>query len=179
MHQTVMAACSTTAGHKATPTRCDPMPAAARINAKPKLYSTIAATNPLAARLCVSPRASQQATPSVSNAAPATHAKVKAAGASSGMPTRSATVTEGKHSSAKPAPSSITAVTVSRVLAGEELLNIWLIRSDGEYFLRSFRWFRFRFHFLCIATLVRRFGLAHQAADARTLLEPIPKGFSR
>ena len=52
MHQAVMAVCSTTAGHNATPTRCDPIPNAPRTNAAPRLYSTIAAIIPFEARLC-------------------------------------------------------------------------------------------------------------------------------
>jgi hypothetical protein len=35
--------------HKATPTGCDPIPAAPRMTTAPRLYSTIALTNPLAA----------------------------------------------------------------------------------------------------------------------------------
>jgi hypothetical protein len=59
-------------------------------------HSNLAATNPLAARLCVSPRASQHARPSASSPAPPTRATVRAAGVSSGAPTRSSTVIEGK-----------------------------------------------------------------------------------
>ena len=51
-------------------------------------HSNLAATNPLAARLCVSPRASQHARPSASSPAPPTRATVRAAGVSSGAPTR-------------------------------------------------------------------------------------------
>ena len=47
-----------TAGHNAMPAICDRMPAAPRTTTAPKLYNNIAATNPLAARLCASPRAS-------------------------------------------------------------------------------------------------------------------------
>jgi hypothetical protein len=157
MHQTVMAACSTTAGHKATPTVCDQMPAAPRMTTAPRLYSTIAATNPLAAGLCVSPRASQQATPSGSNPPPPTRATVKAADASSGAPSRSATVAEGKHSSAKPAPSSITAVAVSRVFTDNELLNER--QTEGTRNVFSFSSLvPLQISFSCIATLVGRFG---------------------
>ncbi len=78
-HQTVIAAWTTTAGHKAMPTGCDRMPAAPRMTTAPRLYSTIAVTNPLAAQLCTSYRASQQATPSANSAAPATRPRGMAA----------------------------------------------------------------------------------------------------
>src|SRR6516225_9060850 len=75
----------------------------------------MATTNPLAVGLCESPRASQHATPSESNPAPPTRATVKAAGVSSGEPSSSCTVVDEKHSSAKPAPNSITAVIEYRI----------------------------------------------------------------
>ncbi len=114
-----MAACSATAGHSRTPIVCDRMPKAARIRTAPMLYSSIVVTNPLAARLCVSPRASQQATPSETNPAPPTRATVKAADASSGAPTRSTAAADGKHSSARPAPISMFAVVANRMFIGE------------------------------------------------------------
>jgi hypothetical protein len=60
---------------------------------------------------------------SASSPAPPTRPTVKAAGVSSGAPIRSAAVAEGQHSSAKPAPSFITAITVYKVFTDEELLN--------------------------------------------------------
>jgi hypothetical protein len=58
--------------------------------------------------------------PSANNPAPPTRATVKSVDVSSGEPSSSATVVDGKHSSAKPAPSSITAFTVCRVF-----MNKW------------------------------------------------------
>ena len=61
MHQTVITACSTTAGHKAMPTGRNRIPAMPRMITAPRLYSSIALANPLAAALVAC--ASQQVTP--------------------------------------------------------------------------------------------------------------------
>src|SRR6266513_1982340 len=71
-------------------------------------------TTPPAARVCASSRASQHATLRASSAAPATRPSVMAAGESSGEPSSSVTVADGQHVRATPAPSSITAVTMSK-----------------------------------------------------------------
>jgi len=75
---------------------------------------TIAVTNPLAAELCVSLRASQHATPIVSNPAPPTRATTHAAASCSGVPSNSFAADDGRLNKAKPAPASITAVVVQR-----------------------------------------------------------------
>src|SRR6266550_8913577 len=62
-HQAPIAAWRTTAGHNTTPCSPKAIPAKARTAVAAMLYISIATTNPLAARLCVSSRASQQATP--------------------------------------------------------------------------------------------------------------------
>jgi hypothetical protein len=124
------------------------------------IISNIAATNPLAAQLCVLPRASQHATPSANSPAPPTRTTVKAAGVSSGAPSRNSTVIEGKQRSAKPAPNSITAVTVCRAFMDQNVLN----EREEKLLLRAFRWLKLRFHFLCV--LIGRFPFDCQFADA-------------
>ncbi|MBV8279621.1 MAG: hypothetical protein JO170_30755 [Verrucomicrobia bacterium] len=75
---------------------------------------------------CESSRASQHVIPSEINPAPPTRATVKALGASSGDPSSSATVVDEKQRSAKPAPSSITAVTVCSIFMENEMFWKWL-----------------------------------------------------
>src|SRR5580658_8630157 len=99
----------------------------------------MAAINPLAARLCVSPRASQQATPNVSSPAPQTRATVKAAAPSSGAPTRSIAAAEGQQTSVKPAPSSIIALTICRCFMDQETADVTLLYPN----------FRMRFDEAC------------------------------
>src|SRR4051812_31815268 len=116
MHQTASAACTATAGHVRTPTSLAPVPAFARTATATLLYSSIAATNPDAARFGPSLRASQQAQPNESKAAPAMRATTSAAGASSDAPSRNATTSAGDTSSIKPAAVSSNAVTISSFL---------------------------------------------------------------
>ena len=70
IHQAPIAAWRTTAGHNATPCSPKPMPVKARTAVAAMLYISIATTNPLAAQLRSSSRASQQATPSARSARP-------------------------------------------------------------------------------------------------------------
>ena len=131
-HQTVMAAWRTTAGHNAMPTGCDRMPATPRMTTAPRLYRTIALTNPLAAQLCASYCASQQPTPSANSAVPATRPSATAAGVSSPEPSRRVTVADGKHSNATPVPNSITAVTISRRFIGGTFRMPGRLSWDGR-----------------------------------------------
>ena len=117
MHQTASAACRATAGHVRTPTSLAPAPAFARTATATLLYSSIAATNPRTARLGPSLRASQQAQPNESKAAPAIRATTSAAGASSDAPSKNATTSVGDTSSIKPVAVSTNAVTISSFLA--------------------------------------------------------------
>jgi hypothetical protein len=94
------------------------------------LLSNIATINPLAARFCVSPRASQHATPSESKPALQTRATVRAAGVSSGKPASISAVADGKHTSAKSAPTSMTAVTLWRVFTDEQLFNSRQLKAN-------------------------------------------------
>src|SRR5829696_2636308 len=102
MHQTASATCRATAGHVRTPTSLAPAPAFARTATARLLYSNIAATNPGTA--CVGPslRASQQAQPNESKAAPAIRATTSAAAASSDAPSKNAATRGGETSSIKP-----------------------------------------------------------------------------
>ena len=77
MHQTASPACKTTVGHIRTPTSLTPAPACARIATAAQLYSSIDATNARRARLDPSLRASQQAPPNESNAAPVMRPTIK------------------------------------------------------------------------------------------------------
>ena len=123
-HQAAIAAWRTTAGHNATPCSPKPMPAKARTAvASDVVHQHRGDQNPLAARLCVSSRASQQATPSASNAAPATRPSIPATDASNPEPTRSTTVAEGEHSRARPAPSSIAAVNGVQTFHGRRIVE--------------------------------------------------------
>jgi hypothetical protein len=117
MHQTASAACRATAAHVRTPTSLAPAPALARTATATLLYSSIAATNPRRARLGPSSRASQQAPPNESSAAPATRATTSAAGASSDVPSKKGTTSAGDTSSIKPIGVSTNAVTISSFLA--------------------------------------------------------------
>jgi hypothetical protein len=78
------------------------------------LYSNMVAINPVAARLWTSFRASQQAAPRESKAAPATRLTANALGVSSVVPNRNETGNAGETTSARPVPASRTAVTMSR-----------------------------------------------------------------
>src|SRR5215203_2101348 len=102
MHQTASAACRATAGHVRTPTRLVPAAAFARTAIAALLYSSIAAINPSTARFGPSLRASQQAQPNESKAAPAMRATTIAAGASSDAPSNNETTSDGDASSIKP-----------------------------------------------------------------------------
>jgi hypothetical protein len=117
MHHTAKTACRTTAGHIRTPTGLPPAPALARTAPAAQLYNSIAATNPRRARLGPSSRASQQAPPNDSSAAPATRPTTSAAGASSDSPSKNATTSAGDTSSIKPIGVSTNAVAISSVLA--------------------------------------------------------------
>ncbi len=64
-----------------------------------------------------------EATPSESTAAPPMRATVSAACDSSGSPTSNSTNVEGQPTSAKPAPSSIAAVTMNRVFTIHNAVN--------------------------------------------------------
>src|SRR5471030_1507756 len=75
----------------------------------------MAAISPLAARLFSSLRASQQATPRESSAAPAIRATIPP-GVFRGGPSSKESGSAGDNASAKPVAPSITAVTTSRVL---------------------------------------------------------------
>src|SRR3954447_324645 len=86
MHETASPAWRATAGHISTPTSLTPAPACARTAAAVQLYSSIAATNPRRARLGPSSRASQQAPPNESSAAPAIRPTTNAADESSDTP---------------------------------------------------------------------------------------------
>src|SRR5438128_1646880 len=83
-----------------------------------KLYISIATTNPLVARLCVSSHASQQTTPSASNAAPATRASITAADVPSGEPSSSRTTTEGTATNPSPVAVSMMAVSFNKRFIG-------------------------------------------------------------
>src|SRR4051794_2562837 len=117
MHQTASAACRAIVGHVRTPTSLAPAPAFARTATAMLLYSSIAATNADTARFGPSLRASQQAQPNESKAAPAIRATTSAAGASSDAPSRNAVTSGGDTSSIKPAAVSTSAVTISSFLA--------------------------------------------------------------
>ena len=86
MHQTASPAWRATAGHIRTPTSFMPAPAVASTATAAQLYSSIAATNPRRARVGPSSRASQQAPPNESSAAPAIRPTTNAAGSSSDIP---------------------------------------------------------------------------------------------
>src|SRR5438093_10203306 len=120
IHQTAITAWRTTAGHNATPYNPKAIPAKARTAVAGMLYISIATTNPLAARLCVSSRASQQATPSASNAAPATRPSITAADVSSGEPSSNRATTEGTAINPSPVAASIMAVSLSKRLIAFE-----------------------------------------------------------
>lgn len=113
-HQRAIAEWRTTPSHNKTPTNPKPTPAEARIAKAARLYSNIAATSPVAARLFTSRHASQQATPRVISAAPVSRPTINAAGASSDEPNRSLTAADGNTTNTNPAPASITAVRISR-----------------------------------------------------------------
>ena len=112
-HQAPIAAWRTTAGHNTTPYSCKPMPAKARTAVATRLYISIATTNPLVARLCVSSRASQQATPSASNAAPATRPRGMLAPEISAS-SSSRTTIPGTAINANPVAASMTAVSLRK-----------------------------------------------------------------
>ena len=101
---------SATAGHIRTPTSFMPVPACARTAAAAQLYSSIAATNPRRARVGPSSRASQQAPPNESSAAPAIRPTTNAAGASSDTPSSNPATSGGDNSKVKPTPVSANAV---------------------------------------------------------------------
>jgi hypothetical protein len=117
MHQMASTTWRATAGHMRTPTSLAPATAFARTATAAQLYSSIAATNPRRARLGPSSRASQQAPPNESNAAPATRVTIIAAGASSDAPSNNAATSGGESSSVMPAAVSTNAVTIRSVLA--------------------------------------------------------------
>src|SRR6476619_81496 len=116
-HQTASTAWRATVGHIRMPTSLAATPAFARTATATLLYSSIAATNPRTARFGPSLRASQQAQPNESNAAPAIRATTSAAGASSDAPSKNATTGVGDTSSIKPIGVSANAVTISSFLA--------------------------------------------------------------
>jgi hypothetical protein len=116
MHQTASPAWRATAGHISTPTSLTPAPACARTAAAAQLYSSIAATNPRRARLGPSSRASQQAPPNESSAAPAIRPTTNAADESSDTPSSNHATSGGDNSKVKPTPVSAIAVTISSVL---------------------------------------------------------------
>ena len=123
MHQTASAACTATAGHVRMPTSLAPAPAFARTATAALLYNSIAATNPGTARFGPSLRASQQAQPNESKAAPAIRATTSAAGASSDAPSKNATTSAGDNSSITPVGVSTNAVTISSFLAATSCTN--------------------------------------------------------
>jgi len=123
MHHTASAACTAITGHVRTPTSLAPAAALARTATATPLYSSIAAINPLTARFAPSSRASQQAQPNESKAAPAIRATTSAAGASSDAPSKSATTNAGDNSSIKPVGASTSAVTISSFLAAIRCTN--------------------------------------------------------
>jgi len=123
MHQTASTAWRATAGHIRTPTSLTLAPAFARTAAAAQLYSSIAATNPRRARLGPSSRASQQAPPNESSAAPAMRPTIKAAGASSDTPSNKRATSGGDNSKASPTPVSANAVTASSFLATTSCTN--------------------------------------------------------
>ena len=135
MHQTASAACRATAGHVRTPTSFAPAPAFARTATETPLYSSIATTNPRAARFGPSLRASQQAQPNESKAAPAIRATTSAAGASSDAPSKNVTTSVGNTSNIKPVAVSTNAVTISSVLAttSRRTDSIGAAHFVGEY----------------------------------------------
>jgi len=116
MHQTARTPCRATAGHIRTPTSLTPAAAFARTAPAAQLYSSIAATNPRRVRVGPSSRASQQAPPNESNAAPAMRPTINAAGASSDTPSNNPATSDGDTSRSTPTPVSAKAVTVSSVL---------------------------------------------------------------
>ena len=117
MHQTASPAWRTTPGHRRTPTSLKPAPAFARIAPAAQLYSSIAATNPRWARFGPSSRASQQAAPNESNAAPAIRPNINATGASSDTPSNNPATIGGDNNKVTPTPISASAVTTSSFLA--------------------------------------------------------------
>ena len=117
MHQTASPACRATAGHMRTPTSLMPAPAFARTATATQLYSSIAATNPRRARLGPSSRASQQATPNESKAAPAMRPTINAGAASSEAPSNITATNEGDTSSVTPIDASANAAIVKNFLA--------------------------------------------------------------
>ena len=116
MHHTARTACRATAGHIRTPTSLTPAAAFARTAPAAQLYSSIAATNPRRARLGPSSRASQQAPPNESSAAPAMRPTINAAGASSDTPSNNPATSGGDNSKVNPTPASANAVTTSSFL---------------------------------------------------------------
>jgi len=80
----------------------------------------------------------------------------------------SATVAEGQHSSAKPAPSSTTAVTVYKAFTDKELLK----RRQQRIFPTFSSLAPVQVSFLSVATLPWRFGFDRQVAGARQLRTP-------
>jgi hypothetical protein len=65
--------------------------------------------------------------PSVNNAAPASRPSATAAGVSSGEPNSNFTDADGKASNARPAPSSITALTVCNVFMDKKVIVAGLV----------------------------------------------------
>jgi hypothetical protein len=123
MHQTARTAWRASAGHIRTPTSLTTAPAFARIAPAVQLYSSIAVTNPRRARLGPSSRASQQAPPSESSAAPATRPTINAAGASSDTPSNNPATRGGDNSKVNPTPISANAVTTSSFLVTTRCTN--------------------------------------------------------
>src|SRR5438874_720078 len=113
--QAPIAAWRTTAGNNNTPCSPKPTPANARTAVATMLYISIATTNPLAARLCVSSRANKQATPSASKAAPATRPRGMLAPEIS-APSSSRTTTAGRAVNPTPVAASMMAVGVRKRL---------------------------------------------------------------
>jgi hypothetical protein len=113
MHQTARTACRATAGHIKTPTSLTVAAAFARTAPAAQLYSSIATTNPRQARLGPSSRASQQAPPNESSAAPAMRPTIKAAGVSSDTPSNNRATSGGDNSKVNPTAASANAVTTS------------------------------------------------------------------
>ena len=135
MHQTASAACRATAGHVRTPTSLAPVPAFARTATATLLYNSIAATIPPTARFGPSLRASQQAQPNASKAAPAIRATTSAAGAASDAPSKNATTSVGDTSRIMPVAVSANAVTISSFFAttSRRTDSIGAAHFVGEY----------------------------------------------
>jgi hypothetical protein len=113
-HPASMAVCATTAGHSRIPDSPRQIEASTRRSATDALYTSMARTNPDAARLNASPMHTPFAIPKANRAAPAMRERVKNPAASILVPSNSSAATAGNTKNANPAETSSTQVTMKK-----------------------------------------------------------------